>query len=238
MPDVDVKGLGLRDQALLAALRLTGGDLGKTFSAEDLLVEAWRQDKAAWGLRKFENEFPDAEKINKELNRRGSIGLVGQGLIERVRPMIYRLAAAGLHEASQLKPGDGVTREKADRELESLLSGILEHPVFKAWLSDPSKPKYFREAGQFWGVAPGMPSKTVRDRVTKIDRVLNAALELLDQRSVETIAKNRGKSLFDRNDVERCREFQRSLKNRFQRDLTLLDPEFVVGEPSLAESKI
>jgi len=32
------KGLGLKQQILLAAFELTGGDLNKTFTAEDLLV--------------------------------------------------------------------------------------------------------------------------------------------------------------------------------------------------------
>jgi hypothetical protein len=234
MQEVNVKGLGLRDQALLAALRITHGDLTKTFSAEDLLVEAWAHDKTAWGLRKFEGEHPDAEKINKELNRRGSIGLLGQGLIERVGPMVYRLAATGLHEASQLSPGDAISRDKADRELEASIRDILEHPVFKAWLFDPSKPKYFREAGHFWSIAPGMPSKTVRERVSKVDRILKAALELLDSKSVDTIARQGGKPLFERNDVERGQEFQKTLKARFKRDLIMLDPEFAVQLTSAA----
>jgi len=226
MQDVNVKGLGLRDQALLAAVRLTGGDLVKTFSAEELLVEAWKYAKSAWGLRKFEDEHPDAEKINKELNRRGSIGLLGQGMIERVMPMVYRLTAAGLHEASQLKPGDVVACGKANRELEASIKGVLEHAVFRAWLSDQSKPKYFREAGHFWGIAPGMPPRTVRDRISRVDHILKAASELLDQRSVDAIAEQRGKLLFDRNDIERCQEFQKTLKTKFMRDLLMLDPQF------------
>jgi hypothetical protein len=225
MHDIDISALGLRDQALLAALRLTGGDLTKTFSAEDLLVEAWAFNKAAWGLRKFESTHPDAEKINKELNRRGSIGLLGQGLIERVGPMIYRLAPAGLFEASKLKPGDTIAREKADRQFEESIQAILEHPAFKAWLSDPTLPKYFRDAGHFWGIAPGMPAKTVRDRVSKVDRILDVGISLLEQRAVGAIAKQRGRLLFDREDLERCQEFQKTLKLRFKRDLAILAPD-------------
>ena len=156
-------------------------------------------------------------------------------MIERVGPMVYRLTTAGLHEASQLKPGDVVAREKANRELETAIKGVLEHGVFKAWLSDQSKPKYFREAGHFWGVAPGTPPKTVRDRVSRVDHILNAASELLDQRSVDAIAEQRGKVLFDRNDIERCREFQKTLKTRFMRDLMMLDPQFVAGTASVTE---
>src|SRR6266850_896235 len=97
--------LDFPEQGLLACLRLTGGDFGKTFSAEDILVEAWKMDHATWGLRGHEQE----------------------------------------------------------------------HPVFKAWLGDPVKPKYFREAGHFWGIAPGTPARTVRDRILGVDRVLARA---------------------------------------------------------------
>lgn len=43
----------LREQVLLAALDCSGGDLEKTFTAEDLLVAAWKRDRIAWGLRGY-----------------------------------------------------------------------------------------------------------------------------------------------------------------------------------------
>jgi hypothetical protein len=224
----DVKGLGLRQQALAAAYSLCKGDLTKTFTAEELLVEAWKCDHSAWGLRGHEDKYPDAEKINKELNRRGEIGLVGQGLLQRVDQMVYRLTVAGLHEACSLKPTDAIVRQKADRELEASVKAILEHPAFKHWLSDPSKPRYFREAGHFWGIAPGTPARTVKERVLEVERVLKAARELLDQRGVSAIAEQRGKLLFERQDIERCMEFQRMLRTRFNRDLRILAPEMVL----------
>ena len=39
------------------------------------------------------------------------------------------------------------------------------------------------------------------------------------------IASQRGKQLFDRTDLDRCREFQRVLKQRFAKELRTLDPE-------------
>jgi hypothetical protein len=50
---IDVKGLGLKQQILLAAAELSGGDLQKTVTAEELLVHAWKRDNQAWGLRGF-----------------------------------------------------------------------------------------------------------------------------------------------------------------------------------------
>jgi hypothetical protein len=41
--------LGLKEKLLLAALECSGGVTDKSFTGEDLLVEAWKQDPQAWG---------------------------------------------------------------------------------------------------------------------------------------------------------------------------------------------
>jgi len=223
---MDVKGLGLKQQILLAAFECSEGDLKKTFTSEDLLVHAWERDNLAWGLRGFEDKHPDSNKIVKELDAHaGKQGIVGQGLLEKVHRRVYRLTPAGIAAVSELRPSDTIAREKAGRELEEAVRKILEHRVFKDWLINPLRPKYFREAGHFWGIAPGTPPKTVRDRVSYIERTLEAALRALEQRGVDEMIEQRGKVLFDRKDIERCLEFQAVLKQRFAKDLKLLDPE-------------
>jgi len=101
----------LRQQVLLAALDCSGNDLEKTFTSEDLLVAAWKRDRLAWGLRGYEREFPDNDKIHKELDGRGaregsaSTGIVSTGLLLRVRQRIYRLTPAGFAAAAELYRG-------------------------------------------------------------------------------------------------------------------------------------
>ena len=51
-----------------------------------------------------------------------------------------------------------------------------------------------------------------------------AARQFLNEHVVDEIADARGKVLFDRNDVERCIQFQQTLKDRFAKELTILDP--------------
>jgi hypothetical protein len=225
---MDVKGLGLKQQILLAAAELSGGDLQTTMTAEELLVSAWNKDRNAWGLRGFENSFPDSSKLFKELDAHaGQQGIVGEGLLEKVQRRVFRLTPYGLAEASALRPLDAIAREKADRQLEQAVKQIIAHPVFKDWLKDPLRPKYFREAGYFWGIAPGTPAKTVLERVTLVERTLMAALKALDARRVNELIEQRGKVLFERTDIERCLQFQRVLIERFKRDLELLAPDFV-----------
>jgi hypothetical protein len=227
---IDVKGLGLKQQILLAAAELSGGDRQKTVTAEELLVHAWKRDNQAWGLRGFENFYPDSSKLFKELDAHaGKQGIAGEGLLEKVHRRVFRITAAGLAEASMLRPSDTIGREKADRQLEQAVKQIIEHPVFKDWLKDPARPKYFREAGHFWGIAPSTPAKTALERILSVERTLMTALKALDERGVSEFIEQRGKILFERNDIERCIEFQRALTERFKRDLELLAPDYYRG---------
>ncbi len=223
---VDPKGLGLREQVLLAATECCQGDCNKSFTAEELLVRAWERNKQAWGLRGYEEVYPDSAKLFKELDAHaGKQGIVGSGKLEKLHHRVYRLTPAGLATASSLRPGDPIAREKAGRKLQEVIKQILEHPIFRKWIQDHTQPKHFRDAGHFWGIAPGMPSKTVRDRLGFVEGTLIAARDFLDTSGVDEVTEQRGKILFQREDIDRALEFQVALKQRFARDLRLLDPE-------------
>jgi len=213
---------------LLAALDCSGGDLGKEFTAEALLLAAWKRDPMAWGLRGHETEHPDSERIYVELDRaqvRGSNvrgGLVGLGLFEKVRQRTYRLTPAGLVAASEVAGADPSFRGKAERALADAIAVILSHPVFREWQKDAALPKYFRDAGHFWGIAPGTPPSVIRARIRDVDNTLVQARSLLDAKGADEIAASHGRLLFDRADVERAVDFQIMLKQRFAKDLALL----------------
>lgn len=211
--------MGLKPQVLIAAVACSGGDLKKTFTAEDLLIVAWEKNKSAWGLRGYEDHHPDPEKIYKELNRRGKNDLVGMGFLEQVSPLVFRLTAAGLAEASALDPENMKIKERASRELQEEIKIILGHPVFRAWLDDPTSPRSFHKAGSFWGIAPGTPPKMARKRVSFVDETLEAAERFLTARGVDVVSDQRGQNLFDRQDIQRCTEFQGTLKQRFAKEL-------------------
>lgn len=219
---------GLREQVMLAALDCSGGDLEKTFTSEDLLVAAWKRDRLAFGLRGYEQEYPDSDKVRKELDSRGarpgspSTGLVSSGLILRVRERIYRLTPAGLAAAAEVVGVEPDTRGRAERVLADAVDAILSHSVFRGWLKDPSSPRHFRDGGHFWGVAPGTPPKVIRTRILDVERTLEKALRMLDSAGVDEVASRHGKGLFDRADIERAMNFQAMLKERFAQDLATL----------------
>lgn len=222
---VAAKGADLKGKILLAALQCSEGDLDRTFTMEELAVSAWQLDPMAFGLRGFESEHPDSERLHRELDSRGKgqKGLVDQGLLTKVRARVYRMTVKGLQRASTMRPDDAGAREKVDRNLEKSVRAILDHQVFSSWLKDRSNPRSFREAGHFWGVAPGTPPRVIRERVERVDHVVVAALEELDKRGLQELADGRGRVAFDRTDLMHAQEFQDTLKSRFAEDLRLLN---------------
>ena len=174
-PSSDTKGsrVSLRQQVLQAALECSGGDLHKTFSPEDLLLAAWRRNPLAWGLRGHETEYPDSERLRMELDRasvRG--GMVGLGFFDKVRQRVYRLTP-GLLAANEVSGEDEGVKGRVERSIADAVSDILSHQVFVKWLKDQSYPKYFRDAGHFWGVAPGTPPSVIRSRIANVDQTLS-----------------------------------------------------------------
>ncbi len=217
---------GLRNQVLLAALECAEGDLRNTFTAEDLLMRAWARNPLAWGLRGYEAQHPDSEKIYKEIDRANvKGGMMGLGLFEKVRQRTYRLTPAGLVAASRVKEGDPSARAMAERALADAIKDIISHPVFLSWMKDPQTPKHFRDAGHFWGIAPGTPPSVITARVRDVDRSLAEATTVLEDGGYDEVAARHGKVLFDRTDIDRAKEFHATLKQRFSKDLATLGAE-------------
>lgn len=171
---------GLRERVLLAALEFTGGDLRKSFTAEDLLMKAWARDPLAWGLRGYELQHPDSKKIRVEIDRANvKGGMVGLGFFEKIRQRTYRLTPSGLVAASRVTEADPSTRAMAERKLADAVKDIISHPVFVSWTKDSGTPKYFRDAGHFWGIAPGTPPRVIGARVREIDQPSQTRLPCL-----------------------------------------------------------
>lgn len=213
----------LKQDLLAAALSITSGDLRKEFTFEELLVRAWERDPLPWGLRGFERNHPDSERLHRELDSRGrgQKGLVDEGYFEKVRARIYRLTPKGLAEGSLLAPGHDI-RERVDRQMEEEVRRVLEHPVFVASLKESQKPLDFRQASSFWNIAPGTPPRVIAERVRSVEDTLHAALRVLDARDVEEVGEGRGRRLYERSDILRSLEFTQGLRRTFAKELKLL----------------
>ncbi len=234
--------LTLNEKTLLAAFALQGNDLKKKFTAEDLLIEVWKQDKGTFGLRNYENQYPDSNKVYTKLD--GKNGLVRKGLLKKISNRTYTMTPAGMSIATSLKPVDEETKFKVNRELYEAIKKILNHRVFTEWLRNPKNPNKFRDAGWFWGISPGNPPKIVKERLANIEQnlleakkkaieargklVINArdldknVKESLISKGNSNIGGHKSKIFLDIKDINKCIEFHETLKKRFEKELNIM----------------
>src|SRR5262245_60100582 len=90
-------------------------------------------------------------------------------------------------------------------------------------------PKYFRDAGHFWGIAAGTPPSVIRRRIAEIDHTVEKSRATLDQSGRDEVASRHGLTLFSRADLDRVAEFQATLKLRFLTGKDLVEPQ---GHPT------
>jgi len=208
------------EKVLKAVMRLCDGDSGRTFTAEELAVAAWREDKTSFGLRGYENEYPDSNKLFKSIDSKG--GLVAKGLIVKVGDRTFQISGGGVAAGSQLMPSNEEQQLKLERDVGAAVNKLVSHPAFSEWLKDRSKPSRFSVAGQFWGIAPGTPARVVRDRMANVEAILRQAHQYMVSRGVSTLYKEKNRVLCEMQDIERCLEFNDAIKQRFAKELEIL----------------
>jgi hypothetical protein len=213
------ESLTLAQKVLLAALKCADAAADKSFTAEALSVQAWTMDRNAFGLRGFENQYPDSNKLFKSIDSKG--GLVAKALITKIGDRTFKLTAAGVAQANALQPASEDFR-KPDRGLAAEVNKMISHPTFREWLSNSAKPAKFYGAGHFWGIAPGTPPRVIRDRVKHIEVTLSTAIDYLNRNDTDVLFGDRDQIIAERGDIERCVEFHDVLKKRFSRELSLL----------------
>lgn len=79
----------------------------ETFSAEDLIVRAWKEYPESFGLNGYRESFPDSNRVLSKLM--GSTGLCARGWLEQVGTKTYRLTVLGRKVATSLQSEVGVT---------------------------------------------------------------------------------------------------------------------------------
>jgi len=214
------KNLTLNEKVLIAISIITAGDINKKFTAEDIIIKAWEEDKGAFGLRGYEKDHPDSNILYTKLM--GKSGLVRLGYLKKVGDKTYTLTEAGASISARLSPKNEDLQLKANRGLQEAIIKILNHPIFQDWKIDKNKPKSFRDAGWFWGIAPGTPPKVVSERLKYVEQTLFEARSILKEKKSKEIIEERGKILFNGKDLDLCEKFHNTLKERFKKEIGIL----------------
>lgn len=127
---------------LLAASDLL--DSGKTvFTEWDLAVAAWKRDPQRFGLRGYEDQYPDHKRLSCEILGKRRSNPLCLGYLMKDRPNHYYMTNRGRvvvrSMSSSAMPPEGAAVRDCIRYLREL-------PQFIEWQIDPSNPKvWWRE---------------------------------------------------------------------------------------------
>ena len=150
------------DRILLAASRLDG-----EFTAEELVVKAWKLFPRIYGLVGFENLYPDS---NKPLSYvMGQKGLVTRSWLKKLRPKVYSVTMAGLSRLAYLEECEKRKQPAiplAKYQENIFLNRLVNSAAYQKFQSSFEKNSVtFREACEFWGAGNSLELEQVFETI-------------------------------------------------------------------------
>jgi hypothetical protein len=215
---VNIDECTLPEKILLAAWHLE--EAGQSpFSAEALIVGAWQKYPRAFGLRGFEEQYPDSNKVLSGIM--GERGLPGRGWLAKVGQKLYSLTREGRQVVRRLQLGEEPAppprKARLSREQDLLLQGLLASAAWHKHRQGTEQEWTFSEACRFWNMAD-RTGEAIDARLDEIQSALAGAERAL--RGGGATLGN-GRSVAGEEVGALC-DLHQALERRFARHLNLL----------------
>lgn len=183
----DEKHLTVTEKLLVAAADLDKGK-GGTFTAEDLVVAAWRRFPRTFGLRGHNDAkgmpaYPDSNRVFAEIM--GSKPIRKRGFLVKVAEKTYQLTASGRETASALRTENqknALTRghrsegkSTMSRDIQSKLEKLLQSRAVLRVQNGETDRITFHDACLFWNVTPRSTSIELEGNLADIGSVIEHA---------------------------------------------------------------
>jgi len=219
-------GLRVAEKLILVAFEIEMSGK-KRFSAEDLVVSAWKKFPNAFGLQGYLDEqgkaiYPNSNRVYAEIM--GSKPLRKQGLLQKVGNKMYRLTEAGRIRARSVAsvPCDKtpekwlLAREKVDQ-----IRRLFESKAAQKMRSRNMEDISFFDACGFWGISARSGAKELWSRFAHIKAVLDDAHKALGSRSV--VSSKHGAIPYTAQDLRGLYDLHVSLEEKFAKEIEIID---------------
>ena len=172
--------LTVSDKLLIAAFRLDDGR-NRRFSAEDLVVAAWRMFPDTFGLSGYRDStgrmsYPDSNRVFAEIM--GSKPIRKRGLLVKVGNKVYQLTEAGRDAALRLanRPADARVRKASlGREIEEHLKRLLSCRAIEKIRNNRAEDLTFYDACAFWGINPMSSAIQLEGQIANLEAIVQSA---------------------------------------------------------------
>lgn len=207
------------EEVLLAAAKLSGMKRDE-FTEWSLTVEAWLLNKNRWGLRGYEEKYPNHKRVMNEVMAAGTQKVLGRGWLERSRENHYRITASGLARAAELS-SRGVDARPRDYHVYDALEPWCFHRVFESYLQDPNEPRTWLGVAAFLNLSQNDPEVLERQLV-KIRTAISDAETLLREQGREVLRRGDSGKTISKERLERLRSFLEVVEARFAGQLSAI----------------
>lgn len=180
--------LTVPEKLLVAALRAR--ESSATFTAEDLVVEAWQLYPDTFGLAGYSKLYPDSNRILT--NIMGTKGMRGKGWLRKVGEKQYRLTSKGLSDgealltriatsANEHSAPKAALRAELDRQTARALERLLTTQAAQKALSGRRDQITFHEATGFWDITARSNANTLLSRLNDTELLLSRAASAAEE---------------------------------------------------------
>ena len=198
------------DEVLLAAANIAKGDHEKEFTEWELTVEAWKLNKNRWGLRGFEDQYPDHKRVMMEVMGHG--GLVRDRYLVRTRSNHYKVTSSGLARAINIAaPRD--TRQRSLHTYDAIREFAF-HRVFESYLRGPEEPRTWLGAASFLNLQRNDPDM-LEAQLSRVHDAITLARQFMDETSRGDLRRGDSDRSISRERLEKLEAFLGVLEERF-----------------------
>lgn len=210
------------EKILLSAFQLE--EQGQSpFSAEALIVAAWQKYPRTFGLKGYDDQYPDSNKVLASIM--GEKGLARRGWLAKMGQKLYALTHNGRRTVRRLLQGDDQPEAiKSDRPIklskdhDKLLQGLFVASAYDKYRDGRQQELTFADACRFWSITENFSGEALDARLDH----LRAALAEIEERIGLGSANLSDGHNINGDDLAQLCDIHNQLLQRFSRHLTLL----------------
>ncbi|HLW64721.1 MAG TPA: hypothetical protein VKS79_05325 [Gemmataceae bacterium] len=190
------------------------------FSEWELTLAAWKRDRERFGLRGYQESYPDHKRVMMEIMGKKPQNPILLGLMEKVRPNHYRLTSMGRSEAVRLRySNEPETKRKATPLGQyDAISRFVKHQVFVKWRDDPDEPRRIADVADFLGADADNPEDLMK-KFKDVVQLIENAIKWCNTNHTDYLIKDRNQATIHFRELAEISDFLQALKYRFPKQL-------------------
>jgi hypothetical protein len=218
------KNLTVQDKLILAAYHLES-DGRSPFTAEDLVVSAWRGYPDTFGLAGYKTPqgtlmYPDSNRVFAEIM--GSKPVRKRGLLTKVGQKMYQLTEAGRHHAvllAQRATTETTQKSGLARDVRSYIERLMGSRAMSKYREGRSDEITFFDACAFYGISPRSSAIELQGQVANLLGVLGAAKAAAGK---DAVALRHDGKRYDAKDIEGLFAVHEFMQEKFRAELDII----------------